>query len=130
MPTQPFFTLTATFLVKYLGVNLHCTRLVDKKTLDLVGSFRFVATSRFIAVKIECLTIITSHFFSFFRYEKAELHEMQDELEDLRDCGVAGCRPKFIQALANIKVSISNHYKVKLIQIIDGENPMADASRV
>ncbi len=29
---------------------------------------------------------------------------MQDELEDLRDCGLGGCRPKFIQGLANIKV--------------------------
>ena len=38
------------------------------------------------------------------RYEKQELHEMQDELEDLRDCGLGGCRPKFIQGLANIKV--------------------------
>ncbi len=30
---------------------------------------------------------------------------MQDELEDLRDCGIGGFRPKFLQGLANIKVS-------------------------
>ena len=29
---------------------------------------------------------------------------MQDELEDLRDCGIGGCKPKILQALANIKV--------------------------
>ena len=53
------------------------------------------------------------------RYEKAELHEMQDELEDLRDCGISGCRPKFIQAAANIKVSCQNkcmHPKDRLIK--------------
>ena len=38
------------------------------------------------------------------RCERAELHEMQDQLEDLRDCGLLGCRPHFIQKLANIKV--------------------------
>ena len=38
------------------------------------------------------------------KFEKQELHEMQDELEDLRDCGIGGCRPKILQALANIKV--------------------------
>ena len=32
---------------------------------------------------------------------------MQDQLEDLRDCGLLGCRPHFIQGLANIKVSWS-----------------------
>ena len=31
---------------------------------------------------------------------------MQDELEDLRDCGLSGCRPKIIQPLANIKVRL------------------------
>ena len=31
---------------------------------------------------------------------------MQDELEDLRDCGLSGCRPKVMQPLANIKVSM------------------------
>ena len=29
---------------------------------------------------------------------------MQDELEDLRDCGIGGCKPRILQALANIKV--------------------------
>ncbi len=29
---------------------------------------------------------------------------MQDELEDLRDCGIGGFRPKLLQGLANIKV--------------------------
>ena len=45
-------------------------------------------------------------FIFFFRYEKAELDEMQDELEDLRDCGIGSCRPAFVQPLANIKVYI------------------------
>jgi hypothetical protein len=31
---------------------------------------------------------------------------MQDELEDLRDCGLVGCRPKVMQGLANIKVRL------------------------
>ena len=40
-----------------------------------------------------------------FRCEKAELDEMKDELEDLRDCGLGECcRPAFFQPLANIKV--------------------------
>ena len=38
------------------------------------------------------------------KFEKQELHEMQDELEDLRDCGIGGCKPRILQALANIKV--------------------------
>lgn len=38
--------------------------------------------------------------------EKQELHLMQDELEDLRDCGCAGCRPGYLQSLANIKVFV------------------------
>ena len=29
---------------------------------------------------------------------------MQDELEDLRDCGIGGCKPRILQPLANIKV--------------------------
>ena len=29
---------------------------------------------------------------------------MQDELEDLRDCGIGGCKPKILKPLANIKV--------------------------
>jgi hypothetical protein len=47
-------------------------------------------------------------FFACFhcRFEKQELHEMQDELEDLRDCGLVGCRPKVMQGLANIKVRL------------------------
>ena len=44
-------------------------------------------------------------YFCVPRFEKQELHEMQDELEDLRDCGLSGCRPKIMQPLANIKVS-------------------------
>ena len=32
---------------------------------------------------------------------------MQDELEDLRDCGIGGCKPKILQGLANIKVRFS-----------------------
>ena len=35
---------------------------------------------------------------------------MQDELEDLRDCGIGGCRPKILQALANIKVRVREKY--------------------
>ena len=31
---------------------------------------------------------------------------MKDELEDVRDCGIGGCRPAFFQPLANIKVRI------------------------
>jgi len=38
--------------------------------------------------------------------EKQELHLMQDELEDLRDCGIGACKPKFLQSLANIKVFV------------------------
>ena len=38
------------------------------------------------------------------KFEKQELHEMQDELEDLRDCGIGGCKPKILKPLANIKV--------------------------
>ena len=48
------------------------------------------------------------NFFSiiiFFRCEKQELHLMQDELEDLRDCGIGACKPWFLSSLANIKVS-------------------------
>ena len=41
-----------------------------------------------------------------FRCEKAELDEMKDELEDVRDCGIGGCRPAFFQPLANIKVTM------------------------
>ena len=29
---------------------------------------------------------------------------MQEELEDLRDCGLGNCRPAFLQSSANIKV--------------------------
>lgn len=32
---------------------------------------------------------------------------MQDELEDLRECGLGSCKPKFLQKLANIKVSFA-----------------------
>ena len=32
---------------------------------------------------------------------------MQDELEDLRDCGIGACKPWFLSSLANIKVSFS-----------------------
>jgi len=38
------------------------------------------------------------------RFEKQELHEMQEELEDVRDCGLGSCRPRALQGLANIKV--------------------------
>ncbi len=31
---------------------------------------------------------------------------MQDELEDLRDCGLGNCKPLFLQSCANIKVHI------------------------
>lgn len=41
------------------------------------------------------------------RCEKQELHLMQDELEDLRECGLGSCKPKFLQKLANIKVSFA-----------------------
>ena len=40
------------------------------------------------------------------KIEKRELHEMQDELEDLRECGLGACRPKTLQTLANIKVFV------------------------
>jgi len=40
------------------------------------------------------------------KFEKQELHEMQDELEDLRDCGIGGCKPKILKPLANIKVFV------------------------
>ena len=50
--------------------------------------------------------MITDLHFSCFirRCEKQELHLMQDELEDLRDCGIGACKPRFLQSLANIKV--------------------------
>ena len=41
-----------------------------------------------------------------FRNEKREMQEMQDELEDLRDCGLGNCKPAFLQSCANIKVPI------------------------
>ena len=34
------------------------------------------------------------------------MQEMQDELEDLRDCGLGNCKPAFLQSCANIKVPI------------------------
>ena len=40
------------------------------------------------------------------KFEKQELHEMQDELADVRDCGLMACRPKALQPLANIKVFV------------------------
>eukprot|EP00094_Tigriopus_californicus_P000284 TCALIF_00274-PB protein Name:"Similar to SLCO5A1 Solute carrier organic anion transporter family member 5A1 (Homo sapiens)" AED:0.11 eAED:0.11 QI:460/0.90/0.91/1/0.63/0.58/12/137/1099 len=40
------------------------------------------------------------------KFEKQELHEMQDELEDLRECGIPGCHPAFIQGFASIKVFV------------------------
>ncbi|CAB4061515.1 SLCO3A [Lepeophtheirus salmonis] len=38
--------------------------------------------------------------------KKKELHEMQDELEDLRDCGLGACRPSCMQSLSSIKVFV------------------------
>ena len=39
------------------------------------------------------------------------MQEMQNELEDLRDCGLGNCRPAFLQSCANIKVK-KNRFKL------------------
>jgi hypothetical protein len=48
---------------------------------------------------------------------------MQDELEDLRDCGLLGCRPQFIQKLANIKVRFKSTIPHKKTQNISARSP-------
>ena len=56
-------------------------------------------------LNLNCPNVIFDFFFVVLcRNEKREMQEMQNELEDLRDCGLGNCRPAFLQSCANIKV--------------------------
>lgn len=55
-------------------------------------------------LNLNCPNVIFDFFVVLCRNEKREMQEMQNELEDLRDCGLGNCRPAFLQSCANIKV--------------------------
>ena len=90
--------------------NTPCQEWLRNITADAFFSFRERIISGFQSIRANLRHKICgiAELFYFFpvvcRYEKAELHEMQEELEDVRDCGLSGFRPKFLQPLASIKV--------------------------